>query len=268
MLKQAAVMRGSPTDFMDFLFRRADGEQFTLMSKLEAAKRSADPTVLRERELLAQAKLDGHAIEDSYLDQFRAPPHPYILGRGITAESCAEWEIGFDTMRQRVTFPLRRASDNAIVGITGRDVTGVSDRKYHNYMGLSRRDYIFGEHKVKPGQPVQIVEGQIDAIRVHQATGVTTVSPLGEGFSDQHVRTLASARPSMFILIPDNDSAGLLQAEKIFVAIRSRAPVRVALPPLSKDPADLTDQQIRTLIGNAVPVLDMIRWEKIRTPIE
>lgn len=251
MLSQAAYARGRPQGLLDFLKTIQAAEEFGLKAKLQAI---TAPAGARRR--------PPHDLPDSVLEEFKAPIHSYAAGRGITPESWGRWELGFDRRLARVTFPVRRR-EGCLVGITGRDVTG-GQAKYHNYFGLRKTHFLYGEHLAVVGAPLVIVEGQIDTILTATATGYSVVSPLGEGFSPNHVRTIMDINPSRIILFPDNDAAGLLQAEKEFDALVGRFTIQVALPPPTKDPADLPASEIVGRVKGAKTILgSVIRWSRV-----
>jgi len=210
----------------------------------------------------AKETRDPFEIPESALSGFSRDLHPYAVGRGITQVMWDRWGLSFDARLQRIVFPVRRLNGK-LIGLTGRDVTGVSDRKYHNYVGLKRSEVLYGEHLIQANTPIVVVEGQIDAILVDGASGLCAVAPLGEGFSKQHVDCVFNADPPYVILFPDNDAAGRVQAEKIAHSLDGRFRILLAVPPISKDPGDLTSDEIKTCIDQARPLLDdRILWDQ------
>jgi len=132
--------------------------------------------------------------------------------------------------------------------------------KYHNYVGLNKSLYLYGEHMLKEGKPLIICEGQIDAIITWQALGIPTIASLGEGFSTNHVRTICSVCPTCVYIFMDNDAAGRISAEKVEYKLRGRLPVKVMLPPLNSDPGSMTTEQIQSAFDSAFSVYGEIDW--------
>ncbi len=61
-----------------------------------------------------------------------AKGHPYLKKRGIPNEVVDELNLLFDTRQQRICFPIRDSNNN-LIGLHGRDVTGRSSLPYLVY---------------------------------------------------------------------------------------------------------------------------------------
>lgn len=256
LLKDAAALRPNNEPLRAFIKSFAKSEQFDISAEIASIESSYEPN--REEDK-PKPRVDPLAIPESVLANFDFDRHPYAVTRGITQVAWERWGLCFDPALKRIVFPVRRRN-GTLVGLTGRDVTGVSDRKYHNYVGLKRSEVLFGEQLLNQDQPLVIVEGQIDAILVDGATGIPSVAPLGEGFSPTHVRIVSDANPAYVVLFPDNDSAGRVQASKIAYALDGRFFLQLAVPPEGKDPGDLTPDEIRECVENSKPILGRLTW--------
>lgn len=257
LLKQAADLRPNNQRLQAFMEAFRKSEKFDATAHLASIEASYEPD--READK-PKPKVDPLAIPETSLDGFDRVRHPYAIWRGITQESWDRWGLSFDKDLQRIVFPVRR-SNGTLIGLTGRDVTGLSDRKYHNYSGLKRSEVLFGEQLLVQEQPLVIVEGQIDAILVDAATGVSAVAPLGEGFSPKHVAKICEVNPPYVVLFPDNDPAGRIQASKIAHSLAERFFLQLAVPPPGKDPGDMTPDEIRECVENSKPVLGALKWD-------
>ena len=203
---------------------------------------------------------DRDVLPEARLERFRSGVPKYAINRGLTIESCKAWELGYDKERKCLVFPVRRY-DKKLVGLTGRYIKWPdAPTKYHNYAGLDKARFLFGEQFLEHERPVILCEGQIDAILTWQALGVPTVAPLGEGFSANHVRTITAHNPPIVYLFPDNDKAGRMVAEKFEYALHGRVQMKLMLPPVSMDPGGMTVEQIQQAFNEAAPVLGSIRW--------
>lgn len=211
-------------------------------------------------------------------------PHYAVHERGITVKAAKVWKIGHDTERGRLVFSVRR-SDGKLVGLTGRILPSVAARlrnqgydvtKYHNYSGLDKGRYLYGTHTWSKGLPVVLVEGPIDAVRTWQALHprANIGATLGEGFSQDHRRTINAAWPEEVYLFPDGDVAGRRLAEKLHFILKGfrvirlmRTPVRFIedgetgeLREFSSDPGSMTNEEIAHAFDTADVVLHKIRW--------
>lgn len=270
MLEEAADIRGRPAALMALLKKIEPTERFTLASSLARSKSRFDASIDALRNPRPPTK-DRDIMDEARLDRYKSEVPRYALKRGITLESCKEWELGYDKDGGRLVFPVRRF-DGKLVGLTGRILPSAEKKakeegrtvtRYHNYAGFDKARYLYGEHRLKDGEPLIICEGQIDAILTRQNLGVSAVAPLGEGFSSDHVKTICAFSPPVVYLFPDNDSAGYLTAEKIEYALHGRVSMRIMLPPAGKkDPGDLTQEEAKAAFAAARPILGRIRWDE------
>jgi len=224
-------------------------------------------------------------LDESVFAPFSGKLPPYAVNtRGISIKAAKAWKLGHDVERGRLVFTVRR-SDGKLVGLTGRILPTVEARlrnqgyeptKYHNYSGLDKGRYLYGTHTWSKGLPVVLVEGPIDAVRTWQALHprANIGATLGEGFSQEHRRTINSAWPEEVYLFPDGDVAGRRMAEKLhhilkgFRVIRlMRCPVRYVeddetgeLHEVASDPGEMTNEEIVHAFETADVILHKIRW--------
>jgi hypothetical protein len=162
--------------------------------------------------------------DEKEIAPFIGKAHKYILNRGISLETCKEWQIGYAPDSKRVIFPIRRR-DGTLVGAMGRDVTGTSSAKYLPPMPFSKSMYLYGEHRSKQdtqktslelsdsGLPAKngviLVEGMMDVLRLYEAGYKENVlGVMSATISDHHVRTLADLRRTVYLML-DWDMAGV-----------------------------------------------------------
>lgn len=203
-------------------------------------------------------------LEEVVLDQFDHSVPRYVLTRGIKIETAKRWELRYDTRLHRVVFPARRM-DGKLIGMTGRilptfdvmDHNGERPTKYHNYTGLNKTRYLYGAHFFRIGLDIVITEGPFDAVKTDQALAgrAAVCATLGQGFSVDHRKTIASAQPRRVLLFTDNDLAGAISAEKIESQLNGVAPVFLMTATGGKDPGGMTDEAIVTAYESAKPLL-------------
>lgn len=136
-----------------------------------------------------------------------------------------EYDIGFDDMHERITFPLRDFTGN-LMGISGRTVTNafprykVYDSKEYEELGYSPREparkgsILWNSHRVYPAaffgqsdQFILVVEGFRGCLWAIQSGVKNTVALLGSNLSKQQ-RWLLERMGCRVYLMLDNDDAG------------------------------------------------------------
>ena len=257
-LEECAVSKGSPHDLLAVLERIAPTEKFTIESSLARTRKKHEEAVdAMRRPQLRTEDLDLMA-EARFTRYSRSIPR-YAVQRGLTKETCRAWGLGHDKQRGCLVFPVRR-HDGKLVGMTGRYYIPNPPTKYHNYAGLNKSRYLYGEHMLEMERPVIVCEGQIDAIMTWQHLQIPTVACLGEGFGVDHVRTICAHSPPVVYLFLDNDKAGRMAAEKIEHQLHGRVNVKLMLPPLGMDPGELTQEETQAALSAAVTVFGNIQW--------
>ena len=259
MLEQHTKHKGFPKDLVAVLEALAPTEKFTTHAKLKRTTRTFEEhSEQRRRPKLSVADVD--VIPEGRFEPYAGSVPQFALTRGLTKETCKAWGLGNDKKRKCLVFPVRR-HDGKLVGMTGRYVFYPdAPSKYHNYAGLNKSRYVYGEHMLERKTPIVVCEGQIDAIITWQHLGLPAVAPLGEGFSREHTRTMCAFQPPMIYIFPDNDQAGRMFAEKVEYQLHGRVPVKVMLPPPSMDPGELTEAQTRRALEHAVAIRSKIDW--------
>lgn len=268
MLKQAVEGRKNPPNLVALLKKIEPTEKFTLESSVARSKKRFDEMLeVSRRPRLPEKEQD--VIPEGRIERFQSSIPKYAITRGLTKETCKAWGLGYDKTNKRLIFPIRR-HDGKLVGLSGRILPSAERRakeegrnvtKYHNYAGLDKTRYLFGEHMLEEGKPIIICEGQIDAILTWQWLQIPTVAVLGEGFSGRHVRTISAFNPPVLYIFPDNDPPGHMAAEKIEYAMHGRLPMRLMLPPAGMDPGELTEEEAQSALKNSVPILNRIEWD-------
>jgi len=209
-------------------------------------------------------------LDERFLDQFSSDLPPYVAERGIELETAKRWELRYDERTGRLVFPCRRF-DGRLIGVTGRilpsreaeyKAKGQEVTKYHNYSGLNKSRYLYGAHSWKKGRPVVLSEGPFDLLKTWQAIGdkVNVGATLGQGFGEDHRRTVKCAEPDAVYLFFDDDNAGRRAAEKVGAQMEDAMPIRLMRPQGGKDPGEMTEVAISAAFDNAIPIIgDIVR---------
>lgn len=258
-LEKFAEHKGNPKDLLAVLEQIAPTEKFTLASALKRSQKMHEDREEAMRRPQIRAA-DRDLIPEGRFGRYSGSVPRYAIDRGITLATAKAWGLGNDKGRKCLVFPIRRY-DGKLVGMTGRYVFYPdSPTKYHNYVGLNKTRYLFGEHMLEMNKPIIICEGQIDAIITWQHLGLPTVAVLGEGFSIDHVKKICAFYPSIVYLFLDNDKAGRMAAEKIEHQLHGRIPLRLMLPPPGMDPGELSQEQSQEALTNSRSIFGEIKW--------
>ena len=179
----------------------------------------------------------------------------YFLSRKIDIEAMEYFKLGYSTVQNMVTVPLH-SPDGLPVGIIGRSIQGKS---FKNSPNLPRNKTMFNLHRAKrEGGTIIMVESSFDAIRLWQAGYPNAVATLGGSISDINIQHL-NKYASTIIVMTDNDNAGRALGHTIANKLKNKNILwasydyGIVYPHSAKDVGDLTDEEIKQCIKNAIP---------------
>ena len=125
---------------------------------------------------------------------------------------------------------------------------------------------MFNIHRAKrAGGTVIVTESSFDAIRVHQAGFPGVVATLGGSLSPENIENL-NKYSSKIIIMTDNDEAGRklgnLIANKLKMKDILWASYQYGMiyPHDAKDVGDMSEEEIKQCIKNAVPHFEYANW--------
>jgi DNA primase len=186
----------------------------------------------------------------------------YFLSRAINEESMNHFELGYSEKQDMVTVPLH-SPDGLPVGVIGRSIEG---KRFKNSDNLPRSLTLFNIHRAKKlSSTIIVCESSFDAIRIHQAGYPNVVATLGGAISKQNVQNL-NRYSSSIIIATDADEAGRKLGNEISTKLSNKSinwasfGDGVIYPNGAKDVGDLTDQEIKSCIKNAVSHFEYISW--------
>lgn len=175
----------------------------------------------------------------------------------------------YDRFRNRVMFPICDQMGR-VIGFSGRIMNKAEKgAKYVNSpetLLFRKNQVLFAFDKARKAivesRQAIVVEGQIDAIRCHQAGLHNVVASQGTALTENHARLIKRYADEV-ILVLDADAAGLkaaLSSSEIFIA--NELSVRVVTLPEKEDPDSLIKNQgaeaLTTLVENAPGALDFL----------
>lgn len=178
----------------------------------------------------------------------------YFHSRGINDESIDHFRLGYSANQGMVVVPVH-SPDGLPVGLVGRSIEGKS---FKNSTRLPRNKTMFNIHRAKRlGGSVVIVESSFDAIRVHQAGYPNVVATLGGSMSKINLQNL-NRNFSKIIIMTDADQAGRELGNTIANYLKNKEVLwahyknDILYPHDAKDAGDMTEEEIRTCIENAL----------------
>jgi DNA primase len=225
----------------------------------EAPKTNATPSS-RPASKLAPA---GEAIVPNKPLKFRLEKleqnHPYITGRGLTAETIAEFGIGFcakGTMANHIAIPIHN-KDGEVVAYAGRfpgdPPEGTS--KYKLPQGFRKSLELFNINRAikEPAEKILvIVEGFFGAIKLHQNGCRKVVALMGSSMSDAQEALIRAHtnRNSRVIVILDENEAGRTGREDTVARLARFVFVQIhSFEEEGKQPDSLTAEEIAAIIA-------------------
>ena len=186
----------------------------------------------------------------------------YLKSRSINEESMKHFGLGYSASMNMVITPVH-SPDGRPIGLVGRSIEGKS---FKNSTNLPKSKTLFNVHRAKKiGEHVIVVESNFDAIRIHQAGFPNVVAVLGGVLStEQH--KLLNRYFNKITVMTDADLAG----RELGLSIANRLKNKDLLwasyeygkiyPHDAKDAGDMTDEEIKSCIKNAVSDIEYRSW--------
>ena len=168
----------------------------------------------------------------------------------------------YDRFRNRIMFPICDQMGR-VIGFSGRIMNKAEKgAKYVNSpetLLFHKNRVLYAFDKARKAmvdlRQAMVVEGQIDAIRCHQAGLLNVVASQGTALTENHARLIKRYADEV-VLVLDSDAAGIkaaLASSEIFIA--NELAVRVVSLPEGEDPDSLIRKQgpevIRGLVDSA-----------------
>lgn len=171
--------------------------------------------------------------------------HPYLWERKLTKATVDKFIIGYDSVRNAITFPIWDEHNN-LIGITERCV---DYKKFFIPPDMNKCVYLLNFAKHENAKTIIVCESQIDALLCWQY-GFPAVALLGTGSEEQY-KILNKCGISCYILMFDGDDAGRNGAKKFTRNVRNAFTIEVKLPE-HKDISDLTEQEFTLLVNKTI----------------
>jgi len=246
---------------LDLVMKLTNRNNFEAMRYISSNKLTSAELLEEELKELLDDKPEFDEFPQATLDNLykdlgsNEKAKDYFKSRNITEESMHHFKLGYSKVQDMVTVPLH-SPDGLPVGIIGRSIEG---KKFKNSPNLPRNKTMFNLHRAKrEGGTIIVVESSFDVIRLWQAGFPNAVATLGGNISDINIQHL-NKYASTVILMTDNDGAGKALGTTIAGKLKNknvlwaRYNYDVMYPRQAKDVGDLTDEEIKMCIKNAIP---------------
>ena len=218
-----------------------------------------------------------YILDEDILDEFRQAPRD-LLRKGFAKTTLRHFEVGYDLMNLRMTFPIRNVYGE-LVGISGRAlVDGVEPRyKIYDRELKTRKDFhvpedytmeevkdavLWHAHVVRPflykftDEALVITEGFKACMWTWQSGYQTTVALIGAYLSGLHAELISTVVQYVVLFLDNNDAGwrGTFHAGNTLA--KHGIDVRVARYPDDRgQPDDLSSEEVRLSIKNSVPYI-------------
>jgi DNA primase len=176
--------------------------------------------------------------------------HYWSTTRGITQAAQDHFMLGFDHSRNQALIPYIDEHREPRCFLR-RQMFGHPKYLYPEQFEAERAWYHL--YECRPDQPLIVVEGSIDAMRVWEAGFTNVIAILGSETPPDKGRMIRHYQVISFL---DADPAGVQGTWKLRRAV-GRLIQRVSYPDelQGSDPGSLTNEQISTCLGRLVPVI-------------
>lgn len=188
----------------------------------------------------------------------------YLNSRGISEQSMHDFKLGYSDNMNMVITPVH-SPDGTPIGLVGRSIEG---KAFKNSTNLPKSKTLFNLHRAKRiGSHVIIAESNFDAIRIHQAGFPNVVATLG-GFLSKEQHHLLNRYFNKITIMTDADEAGRELGMSIANKLRNKDVLWASYsygkiyPHNAKDAGDLTDEEIKACISNAVSDIEYRSWNQ------
>lgn len=185
--------------------------------------------------------------------------HPYLLERGLTLETIAEFGLGFcakGMMAGRIAIPIH-TPEGKVVAYAGRfpGESGEDTPKYKLPPGFKKGQEVYNlDRAVKEpaDKPMVIVEGFFDCMMLYQNGCRKVAALMGSTMSaaqEELIRNHTTKESHVIVMLDEND-AGRAGRDDIACRLSKHCFVKVhEFDKPEAEPEHLTAEQVQTLLG-------------------
>ena len=186
-------------------------------------------------------------LPESDLEKLSEPTQEvqeWLSNRRLTEATWKLWEVKWHPQAQRVAIPIRNIKGE-LVGISGRAWRKDQKPKFLHSSGFRRDFYLYGEQRLRKGEPGYLTEGFFDVMYLQQ-NGINAFAIMGSYLSLMQVEKCLSMF-TRIVIVPDGDKPGMEAANRIVAGLGGRIPISIAEVPEGKDPDELSDLELEAV---------------------
>lgn len=274
---------------LEELLRRTKGLNPFQAARMIIKYRSSHTTPFAERLKEAMSR-EPEFVEfpQSVLDRMAADfkdsaGEAYMRSRGFTDETLEYFSVGYSQKKNMVIVPMYDPKGMSI-GLIGRSASH-TEKTFKNSVNLPKSKTAWNFHRAKRhGEAVVICEASYDAMRIHQAGYPNVIALLGGHVTSFHLEQIGR-HFSKVIIMTDFDKkqyrpncrmcnyetcSGHRPGRDLGRTIAQKLPNKKVVwaayddtcvfPHDAKDASDMTDEEIRHCLKNAVSNLTYSQW--------
>lgn len=229
------------------LYRQITGKAYGKNTNLDPAalKKELENSL---RPVIADQEITIDTLVVDYDSEDAKKKFISFIERGLNIKTLQYFDVCFSEAKSRVVIPVRNASYK-IVGLIGRATSTDQEPRYLYNTGFKRAVVLFNIQNAKNYDSVIVVEGSVDAMKVHQAGFPNVVATLGAQVSVQQVKLLKKYFDKI-IIFSDNDDAGKAMKDAIISSCCGKEIYSAEVPEGAKDPGELSVEEIQKSIDN------------------
>ena len=171
--------------------------------------------------------------------------HPYMWQRKLSKEVVDRFRVGYDKIRQAITFPVYDEK-HRLVMVTARSV---NTKRFYIPENTEKPVYLLYDILERGITKVFVCESQINTLYL-RSLGYDAIGLFGTGSKTQ-LQTLKRSGIRTFILCFDGDEAGRKGAKRFKNAMSDEVFITDLLLPSGKDVNDLSEQEFKSLLENS-----------------
>lgn len=196
--------------------------------------------------------LPEYKISEADLAVFVSPPDVALESRKLTAESADRFGVKWNDSRNSWIFPIREPWSHKLWGWQEKN-----ERIFRNYpAGTRKSKTLFGLPAFRDGSPVILVESPADAVYLDACGFGGGLSSWGVQVSSFQLSVIQSLTEHL-ILALDNDKPGISETARLAGEFTGCNHVSVFNYGMStaKDPGEMTSDEVKQGIENAIPAM-------------
>ena len=202
-----------------------------------------------EDELLPSIELNPDNSEPEFLDESILEQydyyHPYMWERKLTKEVVDEFRVGYDHVRDAITFPVYDEK-HRLKMVTARSV---KTKRFYIPEGVDKPVYLLYDLLEKGITTAYLCESQINTLTL-RSYGLPAIGLFGTGSRTQ-LETLRNSGIRNYILCFDGDSAGRKGAYRFKQAMRKDVFITDVIFPQGTDVNSISREEFENLLKSS-----------------